>query len=123
MRGTLVADNNLHWKTLAMLIILIAVYLLITFILTVMGIEKQTEGLKIFFISLFFTPLVGLVYLYGKKNKSSQIRYYHCHECDYIYPVKMRDCPICMENGVNVRLKKYESPYKLSEKIGELSLA
>ncbi len=110
-------------KSNSMLIVIIAIYLIITFLLTVLGIEKQTEGLKVFFISLFFTPLVGLFYLYGKKNKSSQIRYYHCYECDYIYPVKMKDCPICMENGIKVRLKKYESPYDVSNKIGELSLA
>ncbi len=106
-----------------MLILLIAVYLLITFILTVLGIEKQTEGLKIFFISLFLTPLVGLIYIYSKKTKSSRISYYHCHDCDYIYPVKMRNCPICLENGVKIRLKKYQSPYKVSEEIGTLSLA
>ena len=106
-----------------MLIIIIAVYLLITFVLTVMGIEKQTEGLKIFIISLFFTPLAGLVFLYRKKVKSSRISYYHCHECDYIYPVKMKDCPICMENGIKVRLKKYHSPYNVSDKVGVLSLA
>ncbi len=88
-----------------------------------MGIEKQAEGMKIFLISLFLTPLVGLFYLYGKKNRTSQIRYYHCHECDYIYPVKMKDCPICMEKGVRVKLRKYQSPYLIADKIGELSVA
>ena len=106
-----------------MLIIVIAIYLLITFVLTVLGIEKQTEGLKIFFISLFLTPLVGLIYIYSKKNKTSQISYYHCHECYYIYPVKMRDCPICLEKGVKVKLKKYQSPYKANAEVGILSLA
>ncbi len=106
-----------------MLIIVIAVYLLITFILTVLGIEKQTEGLKIFFISLFLTPLVGFIYLYGRKNKFSRISYYHCHECDYIYPVKMRHCPICMEKGVKVKLKKYQSPYNISNDIAILNFA
>ncbi len=106
-----------------MLILLIAVYLIVTFVLTVMGIEKQTEGMKIFFISLLFTPIVGMVYLYGKKNRASQIRYYYCHECDYIYPVKMNDCPICLEKGVKVKLKKYKSPYNVADKIGELTLA
>ncbi len=105
-----------------MLIIVIAIYLLITFVLTVLGIEKQTEGLKIFFISLFLTPLVGLIYIYSKKNKTSQISYYHCHECDYIYPVKMRDCPICLEKGIKVKLKKYHSPYKANAEVGILNL-
>lgn len=106
-----------------MLITIIAVYIIVTFLLTVLGIEKQTEGLKIFLISFFLTPIVGMVYLYGKKYKSSKIQYYYCHECDYIYPVKMRDCPICIEKGIKVRLKKYQSPYLVADKIGELSLA
>ncbi|HJN06895.1 MAG TPA: hypothetical protein QF480_09790 [Bacteroidales bacterium] len=105
-----------------MLIVFIAVYLLITFILTVLGIEKQTEGLKVFLISLFLTPLVGLIYIYSKKSKSSQISYYHCHDCDYIYPVKMKNCPICLEKGVKIKLTKYVSPYKVSEEIGNLNL-
>ena len=94
-----------------------------TFILTVLGIEKQSEGLKIFLISLFLTPLIGIVYIFGKKPKSSKINYYHCNDCDYIYPVKMKDCPICLEKGVKIKLKKYESPYNISEKIRILKLA
>lgn len=106
-----------------MLIAIIAVYLLITFVLTVLGIEKQTEGLRVFIISLLLTPLAGLIYVYSKKPKSSNISYFHCHDCDYIYPVKMRNCPICLEKGVKVKLKKYQSPYKISEEIGTLRLA
>lgn len=106
-----------------MAIIIIAVYLVLTLLMTAMGIERQTEGFKIFFISLFFTPLVGFFYIYGKKNRSSHISYYHCHECNYIYPVKMRHCPICMEKGIKVRLKKYRSPYKVAEEVETLCLA
>jgi len=106
-----------------MLIIFIAIYLFITFILTVLGIEKQSEGLKIFLISLLLTPLVGVVYIYGKKPKSSKINYYHCHDCDYIYPVKMTNCPICLENGVKIKLQKYQSPYNVTKEIGTLELA
>ena len=88
-----------------------------------LGIEKQTEGLRVFIISLLLTPLAGLIYVYSKKPKSSNISYFHCHDCDYIYPVKMRNCPICLEKGVKVKLKKYQSPYKISEEIGTLRLA
>ncbi len=110
-------------NTINMLILLISVYLIVTFALTVMGIEKQAEVIKIFLISLLLTPIIGFVYLYGKKNRASQIRYYHCHDCDYIYPVKMKHCPICLENGVKVRLMKYKSPHSVADKIGELTLA
>lgn len=106
-----------------MLLVLIAVYVVITFILTLLGIEKQTEGFKVFIISLLLTPVIGLIYLYSIKNKSSKIRYYYCHECDYVYPVKMSDCPICAEEGRKTKLVKYKSPYEITNNIQELSIA
>lgn len=106
-----------------MLITLIAIYLVVTFVLTVVGIEKQDEGLKLFIISLFLTPLVGVIYYYSKKSRTSDIQYYHCEECDYIYPVKMKHCPICAEKGIKVKLKKFHSPYDVKHRIGKLSLA
>lgn len=106
-----------------MLLVVITVYVIVTFVLTLLGIEKQAEGIKIFLISFFLTPLVGMAYLYSQKNKASKIRYYYCSRCDYIYPVKMSDCPVCEEEGVKVKLSKYKSPYKVASKIGELSVA
>lgn len=106
-----------------MVVLYVSIYLLVTFVLTIIGIEKHTNGFRIFFISLLLTPIVGFLYYSINRNKSTQIRYYHCQECNYIYPVKIKDCPICLENGVKVRLRKYESPYKISEKIQELKLA
>ncbi|MAZ93683.1 MAG: hypothetical protein CMF58_04635 [Lentimicrobiaceae bacterium] len=105
-----------------MLIFIIAAYLIFAFILTLLGIDRQSEWIKIFFISVLLTPVLGLVYLYTKRNKVSHVKYYHCHNCDYIYPIKMRDCPICMEEGVKVKLKKYKSPYSISSNIGDLNL-
>jgi hypothetical protein len=106
-----------------MLLIVISVYLVVTFILTILGIEKQSEGLKIFLISFFLTPLIGVIYLYSAKNKATKIKYYYCKRCDYIYPVKMSNCPICEEEGVNIKLTKYQSPHDITSKIGELSVA
>jgi hypothetical protein len=106
-----------------MILIIIAVYLALTFLLTVVGIERQMAGLQVFIISIFLTPIVGVFYVYINKNNTSKINYYHCSECNYIYPVKMSDCPICMEKGVKVKLKKYVSPFKVSEVVGVLNVA
>lgn len=106
-----------------MLIFIIAAYLIFAFVLTLLGIDRQSEWIKIFFISLLLTPVIGFAYLYTKKNKVSHIKYYHCPNCDYIYPVKMSDCPICVEEGVKIKLKKYKSPHSISSNIGNLSLA
>lgn len=80
-------------------------------------------GSQVFFISLFLTPIVALFYIYSKKNHSSKISYFHCDECNYIYPVKMSNCPICMEKGVKVKLRRYQSPFDASKVVGVLDVA
>jgi len=106
-----------------MIIYIIAIYLVITFLLTAIGIEKQSEGVKVFIISFLLTPIAGLIYMLRERRKMSKINYYYCHECDYVFPVKMSHCPICAEQHKRIRLTKYVSPNKLTEKIGTLKLA
>jgi len=100
-----------------MLLIVISLYLIISVLLTLFSIQKDNEGLKIFLISLLLTPVTGLIYLLFKKKSYKKIHFYYCPECDYIYPVKMKYCPICEENGKRVKLVKYNSPYKVSDKV------
>jgi hypothetical protein len=106
-----------------MLIIVIGAYLIVTFILTIIGLEKNSEGLKVFILSLVLTPLFGFVYLLKNRRKATKISYYYCDECDYVYPIRMKHCPICLEKGKKVKLKRYESPNKLTEVYTNLSLA
>ena len=106
-----------------MTFVAVIVYLALTFMLTVMGIEKQMIGIQVFLVGLLLTPLGAIFYIYFNKKSGSKVSYYKCHECDYIFPVKMSDCPICLEKGVKVKLTKYQSPYKVADMIGELRLA
>ena len=105
-----------------MLIYVIVIYLVVTFILTIAGIDNKSEGIKIFIISLLLTPLVGLIMLAKQRKKATSIHYYYCKECDYIFPVKMRHCPICYENNKKVKLVKYQSPYNTEKLIRQLNL-
>lgn len=100
-----------------MILIAVSIYLIVTFVLTFFGIEKQSEGLKIFIISLLLTPIVGFFYILNKKKITGRIHFSYCGECDYIYPVKMKHCPCCAEEGRKVRLERYVSPYNLTNKI------
>jgi len=104
-----------------MLIIGIAIYLVITFILTVFKIESHEEGVKFFFLSIILTPIYSLIVNFKKKN-TSRIDYYQCKKCAYIFPVKLVHCPLCEENGVKVKLIKYENPYNLKSLYQNLSL-
>ena len=106
-----------------MLIIAVGIYIFITFLVTIIGIELHGEWLKIFLLSIFLTPLYGLLLLLNGKHKAVRIHYYYCEECEYIYPVKLKHCPICQENGKKVKLIKFENPYKLTKLYKRLSLA
>ncbi len=100
-----------------MLLIVISLYLIISFLLTLLSIQKENEGLKIFLISLLLTPVTGLIYIIFKKKSYKKVHFYYCSECNYVFPVKMKYCPICEEQGKRVKLVKYNSPYKISDKI------
>ncbi len=97
-----------------MVLLGVSIYLVMTFFLTFIGIEKQNEGLKIFIISMLLTPLAGILFMLTRKKNYVRIRYYHCEACDYIFPIKIHRCPICEEKGVHVKLHRYVSPYKVA---------
>jgi hypothetical protein len=98
-----------------MILLGVSVYLVVTFFLTFIGIERQNEGLKIFIISLLLTPVAGMFYMITKKKNYARINYFYCKRCDYIFPVRMKHCPCCVEEGEKVRLVRYQSPYKVKE--------
>jgi len=106
-----------------MLIVAIGIYLVITFLLTVIGIERHNEGLKILILSIILTPLYGIILLIKERHKAVKISYYYCEECHYIYPVKLKHCPVCRENGKKMKLIKFENPHKLTKLYKQLSLA
>jgi hypothetical protein len=106
-----------------MILFIVAIYLIITFLLTAIGIEKQSEGLKIFIISFLLTPLAGLIFMLRQRRRASRISYFYCNECDYIFPVKMSHCPICAEQHKKIRLTRYVSPNDVTKNIKSLRLA
>lgn len=100
-----------------MVLIATTLYIVLTFLLTLFGLERQNQGLRVFLISLLLTPLVGIIYMLFTRKNHARIHFYYCRKCDYIFPVKIKHCPICEEKGINSKLIKYVSPYDLSEKI------
>lgn len=100
-----------------MVLIATTLYVTLTIVLTLFGIERQNQGLRVFFISLLLTPLVGIVYMLFTRKNHSKMHFYYCHECEYIFPEKIKNCPICEEIGIKSRLTKYESPFKLADNV------
>ena len=100
-----------------MVLIATTLYVTLTIILTLFGLERQNQGLRVFLISLLLTPLVGIGYMLFTKRNHSKMYFYYCSECDYIFPTKMRNCPMCEEKGIKSKLVKYESPHNFSQHI------
>jgi len=100
-----------------MVLIASTLYITLTIVLTLFGLERQNQGLRVFLISLLLTPLVGIGYMIFTKRNHSRIRFYYCKNCEYIFPTRIRHCPICEEKDLKVKLIKYESPYKLVNQI------
>ncbi len=104
-----------------MIIIAIAIYLVVTFLLTVIKIESHEDRVKLFFLSIILTPVYALV-VNLKNKKTSRMDYYYCKECGYVFPVKLKHCPVCEENGAKVKLIEYENPHNLNSLYQKLSL-
>lgn len=87
-------------------IFLVGFYLMAVGILTYLGYQRQVGGTKVFFLSLFLTPIAGMIIL----NVSPVlIQYreqrYKCSRCGFEYNEKHPECPFCAEDGVKVPLK------------------
>ena len=100
-----------------MVYLVVIIYLVVTILLTLIGIGRQNEGLKIFLISLLLTPIAAGGYMLFRKKNYKKIQFYHCSRCDYIFPTKIKYCPICEEKGHRVKLVRYKSPYPVAEEI------
>jgi hypothetical protein len=100
-----------------MVYLVVIIYLAVTILLTLIGIGRQNEGLKIFLISLLLTPIAAGGYMLFRKKKYKRIQFYRCPECKYIFPTKIKHCPICEEKGSRVKLERYHTPYKVAGEI------
>ena len=106
-----------------MLIFFVVVYIVLSFLMAVFGIEKQSEVIKVFIISMILTPLAGIIWVYLKRTNAHKIYQYQCTECNYLFPVKMKHCPICEEKGKKVKLVPYKPPVNLAPRIQKIRVA
>jgi len=104
-----------------MLITGVVIYVVIVFLLTVFELKNPEEWMKVIVLSIVLTPICTLVIKSRRKN-ATRISFYYCKECNYIFPMKLKHCPLCEENGVKVKLIEYESPYNLTSLYQNLSL-
>jgi hypothetical protein len=83
------------------------IYLLFVFVLTQSAKKYNVKSISIFFLSLIFTPLIGLIALLasGKKGLVT-IERYVCKRCGYEYTDFYEYCPHCAKEGKKIPLQK-----------------
>jgi Zn finger protein HypA/HybF involved in hydrogenase expression len=83
-------------------------------VLSYFGNQKRIGGFSTFFLSLVFTPVVGLIGVLLSKPNMRIIRHqkqYKCSRCHLRYTEELTYCPACEKEGVKVRLKTYTMDY------------
>lgn len=98
-----------QWNLFDNEIFFIAIIVYLFFVITVVkiGSERSCGGLKAFLVSLFFTPIIGLIYVLQHTQKDLlKIIHYRCPACGLEYTSRYRYCPSCEKDGKTNRLEK-----------------
>lgn len=83
----------------------ILVYLILALIISAFANRRKIGRLKVFFISLFFTPLMGFViYKLSQPSYLQNFTRYRCPECVVDFTEPHKDCPLCRKKGQHTRL-------------------
>jgi len=90
------------------LLILLTIYLFVSATVARFGSMREIGGKKTLLISLFLTPISGLLYVLGAQPKETlKITHYRCPECGFEYTDGHHYCPSCKKEGKKNRLIKF----------------
>ena len=92
-----------------LLILIIVVYLVWVVALVYLSRDRDVGGPKILLISLFLTPIVGLLFFLGSSERKMNIYHvaqYQCRRCKYHFTEESEFCPNCASEGVKQPLEK-----------------
>jgi len=83
------------------------IYLFIVISVAKLGSARSCGGKKSFIISLFFTPVIGLIYTLSSSQKDTlKIIHYRCPTCGLEYTTRHSYCPSCEKEGKSSHLEK-----------------
>jgi len=85
----------------------IVIYLFLIITIAKIGSYKKCGGYRALAVSLFLTPIIGIIYVMISPVKSTlKIVHYRCNNCGLEYTTKHKYCPSCYKEGVKHRLEK-----------------
>ena len=86
---------------------LIILYIVIVFLFSRLGKTREIGPRRLFWISLFLTPVIGLAFFLSsghRKIKPFTERKYKCERCGYVFSEELDCCPFCEKEGVHQEL-------------------
>jgi hypothetical protein len=97
------------------LIITGVIYIVLVLVLTVAGSKRKIGGEPIFFISLLFTPFIGLIFLLTSQSAPRQNKpdYYVCPHCGFSFSENKQFCPVCDKDEEGKTLLEISKEYKI----------
>jgi len=91
------------------LLTIIAVYTLFVYIFSRIGNKREIGNRRLFWISLFLTPLLGVAFFISSQHKKMNMyteERYKCEECGYVFSEEHEHCPFCAKEGKIRELKQ-----------------
>lgn len=93
--------------SLELSIIFLALYLLVSLIVTKIGASRKCGPERALFLSLLLTPVFGFIYVLLSRHKNLiKIVHYSCPKCGLEYTDGHKYCPLCSREGELTRLHK-----------------
>jgi len=89
-------------------IILISIlYIILSLTVASQAKKSRLSFIQLLLLSLFLTPIIGLVFfIKTKKGFSYYVYQYKCPRCKYFFTENNGNCPHCEKDGYKVSLKK-----------------
>lgn len=91
------------------MVLLIVIYLLLAVGVAFLGQNRKIGFTQSFGLSLFLTPVVGLMIVAHSTKKITYFEYqYHCPRCGYNFTEERSVCPYCEKAGHSIPLIREE---------------
>ena len=90
------------------LIIAILTYIVVVFLFSLLGAKRDIGRRRLFWVSLFLTPVIGLAFLLSSQHRKLTLykeERFKCVECGYVFSEHHDHCPFCEKEGRKHALK------------------
>jgi len=90
------------------LIFIIIGYIGFVYLLSLLGKTREIGQRRLFMVSLFLTPILGLAFLISSSELKMKIykeESFKCERCGYVFSDSHTYCPLCEEEGIKRELK------------------